>query len=170
MRCRLHVCGCFRCRTFADLLTWPCCSIVNRLPKSAMVVVVIAPFRDVIITCWTSSCKWNRLDVNHLIIIRNSRVSLTSVLSESSIYFLWIWSTRHFQSWSRTKPWIVCPVTVPSSHFSSLWKFWKRTCSPIVNSRSFLPSFILDYCLLCLSRTFPPRLGRIRPKLALNRR
>ena len=123
MRCRLYVCGCLRCRTFADLLTWPCCSIVNRLPKSAMVVVVIAPFRDVIITCWTSSCKWNRFDVKHLIIIRNSRVSLASVLSESSIYFWWIWSTRPFQSWSRTKPWIVCPVTVPSSHFSSLWKF-----------------------------------------------
>ena len=43
----------------------------------------------------------------------------------------------------RGELYIVCTVTVSSSHFSSPRKFWTRTCSPIVNFRFFLPSFII---------------------------
>ena len=54
---------------------------------------------------------------------------------------------------------IVCSVTVPSSYFGCFRKFWRRTCSPVVKSRSLLPLAILDFWSLSLSKTFPRRPG-----------
>ena len=89
MRCRLHVCGCLRCRTFADFVTWLCCSIVNWLPKSAMVVVVIAPFRDVIISCWNHLINENDwMSTIYLLSELFGKVLLTSVLQHSIFFFM----------------------------------------------------------------------------------
>jgi len=53
-------------------------------------------------------------------------------------------------------------VTVPLSYFGSPRKFWIRSCSPIVNSRSLSPLSILDFWSLRLSKTCPPRSGHIK--------
>ena len=128
----------------------------------------------VIVSSWSSSCKWSRLDVNDLFIIRASRRGFAHICTA-----MWAfdWCLVHLINVAlselisdpmktyETGP--VCNETVPSSLFGSPRKIWTRTCSPIVNSRSFA-TLIYSVFLIALYVCFWYLC--VQSKLVINRR